>query len=61
MDCPNSSVELEVKVKPGNYRVRVYSSNLDTVIDDDGDDYYKIEMWPDDNMERKVLKKYVRK
>lgn len=61
LDCPNSSVELEVKVKPGNYRVRVYSSNLASVIDDDGDDYYKIEMWPDDNMERKVLKKYVRK
>jgi hypothetical protein len=58
LDCPNSAVELEIKVKPGNYRVRVYSSNLASVIDDDGDDYYKIEIWSDDNVERKVLKQW---
>lgn len=60
LDCPNSSIELEIKVKPGNYRVRVYSSNLASVLGDDGDDYYKIEIWPDDNMERRVLKKYTK-
>ena len=58
LDCPNSAVELEIKVKPGNYRVRVYSSNLASVLDDDGDDYYKIEIWSDNNMERKVLKQW---
>ena len=60
-DCPNSSVEFELKVKPGKYRVRVYSSNLKGVdIDEDeGDDYYKIEIWPDINMERKVLKRFI--
>jgi len=59
-DCPNSKVELELNVVPGKYQVRVYSSNLDTVYIDDenGDDYYRIEIWPDDNMERKVLKVY---
>lgn len=61
LDCPNSSIELEIKVKPDNYRVRIYSSNLASVIDDDGDDYYKIEIWKSNDMERKVLKQYVRK
>lgn len=63
LDCPNNSLESEVKVTPGNYRVRIYSSNLSSVMDEDedGNDYYKIEIWRDDNMERKVLKRYVRK
>jgi hypothetical protein len=61
LDCPNSKVQLETKVNPGTYRVRVYSSNLDSVIDDDGEDYYKIEIWPDTNIERKVLKRYLHK
>lgn len=61
LDCPNSSIQLEVKVKPGTYRVRIYSSNLASVVDDDGDDYYKIEIWESDNIERKVLKRYVGK
>jgi hypothetical protein len=51
-------VELEMIVKPGAYRVRVYSSNLVSVEGDEGDDYYKIEVWPDVQMERKVLKQY---
>lgn len=58
LDCPNSSVELEVKVPPGNYRVRVYSSNLASVNGDEGDDFYQLEVWPDTLTERKVIKKY---
>jgi len=60
LDCPNSEVELEVKLTPGTYRVRVYSSNLASAdIDEvEGNDYYKIKIWPDTNMERKVLKRY---
>ncbi|TGD56540.1 hypothetical protein [Flavobacterium humi] len=66
LDCPNSSVELEVKLKPGNYRVRIYGSNFASVKENDlahdsDNDFYKIEVWPDDNMERKVLKQYVKK
>ena len=60
IDCPNNSVELEIPIQAGLYRVRVYSSNLSNVDGDDGDDYYKIEIWKDDNLERKVLKKYVK-
>ncbi len=63
LDCPNSEVELELKVNPGKYRVRVYSSNLASadIDEDEGDDYYKIEIWPnpDSDIERKVLKQYI--
>jgi hypothetical protein len=58
--CPTSEVELEFKIAPGMYRVRIYSSNLKSVDGDEGDDYYKIELWPDKNIERKVLKRYTR-
>jgi len=58
-DCPTSSVELELKVNPGQYRVRVYSLNLASVKGDEGDDYYKIEIWPEKKgITRKVLKQY---
>jgi hypothetical protein len=61
LNCPTSELELEIHVKPGVYRVRIYTSNLESAdIDEDkGDDYYKIEIWPDSNMERKVLKQYI--
>ncbi len=59
LDCPNINVELEVRMNPGIYRVRIYSMNLSSVVDgESGDDYYKIEMWPDSNIERVVLKQY---
>lgn len=58
LECPSSHVELSLKVDPGKYRVRIYSSNLASVIDDDGDDYYRIELWKSDDMVRKVLKQY---
>jgi len=58
LDCPDSCVELEINVIPGLYRARVYSINLASVEGDEGDDFYKIEIWPDTLMERKVLKRY---
>ena len=41
----------------------IYSSNLDSVKDydvpsDTDNDYYRIELWKSDDMERKVLKQY---
>src|SRR5215217_5769063 len=54
LNCPDSFIELELTIKPGRYRVRVYSANLAIVLDEDGEDYYKIELWPSDIMERKV-------
>ncbi|MDM1360361.1 hypothetical protein HX012_02645 [Myroides marinus] len=66
LDCPNSSVELEIKIKPGKYRVRVYGSNFSSVKENDlsnstDNDFYKIEIWPQDNVGRKVLKQYIGK
>ncbi|QXV67371.1 hypothetical protein INP83_09870 [Mucilaginibacter sp. 21P] len=58
IDCPTSTVELEIPVENGIYRVRVYSSNLSSVDGDEGDDFYRIEMWPSPKLERKVLKQY---
>jgi len=58
VDCPTSNIQLEINVNPGTYRARIYSSNLISVEDDEGDDFYKIELWPDSIIERRVLKRY---
>lgn len=60
LNCPTSSVELKINVVPGTYRVRVYSSNLKSVDGDEGEDSYKIEIWPDIHINRRVLKRYNR-
>jgi hypothetical protein len=39
LDCPTSTVQLEIKVAPGNYGVRIYSSNLSSVDGEEGDDF----------------------
>lgn len=62
-NCPDNNLELSLKVIPGKYRVRVYSSNLASVKETDlahdtDNDYYRIEIWPSEDMERKVLKQY---
>ncbi len=64
IDCPTNNFEVRIKLNNGKYRVRVYSSNLKSVLDSDlsndtDDDYYRIEVWPDENMELKVLKQYI--
>jgi len=63
-DCPTNNIEVKIIVNNGKYRVRVYSSNLSSVLEPDlandiDDDYYRIEVWPDEDMERKVLKQYM--
>lgn len=58
LDCPNSSIELEINIAPDFYKFRIYSSNLDSVEGDEGDDFYRIEFWKDLNLDRKVLKRY---
>jgi hypothetical protein len=60
LNCPNSSVELKVKLEPGYYRVRIYFSNMVGYNSDEEEssDYTKIEIWPDIYMEQHVLKMY---
>jgi hypothetical protein len=56
--CITNEPTLELEMKPSTYRVRIYSSNLNTVDGDEGDDYYKVEVWPSVYKERIVLKKH---
>ncbi len=63
LNCPDNLIEATLYVTPGKYRVRIYSSNLASVkepdlANDTDDDYYRIEVWPSNDMERKVLKQY---
>jgi hypothetical protein len=60
LDCPTSEIELEIRLKPGSYHVRVYSSNLTGVISDEneGKDRYMIEIWPDSYVSRRVIKQF---
>jgi len=56
--CPTNEIELKIEIPNGHYRCRIYSSNLDSVIGDEGDDFYTIEIWPSTDTGRKVLKQY---
>ncbi|MBD3907099.1 hypothetical protein NAL32_20480 [Chryseobacterium sp. Ch-15] len=63
LNCPDNHLELSLKIASGKYRVRVYSSNLASVKETDlanetDNDYYHIEIWPSEEMERKILKQY---
>jgi|SRR5690606_27221089 len=59
-DCPTSNVVQEVELPSGLYSVRVYSKGLTTVEGDEGDDFYRIVIWPakDSDKKVKVLKQY---
>lgn len=58
LDCPSSNIEKEIKLIPGIYRMRVYSKNLET-LDNEGSDFYRIELWIDKKQEEKtILKRY---
>jgi hypothetical protein len=56
--CLDKMPVLELNLSPRVYRIRVYSSNLKSVVDDSGDDYYLIRIWPMEYMPRLVLKQY---
>jgi len=60
LDCPTNGVHLELTVIPGIYRARIYSSNLASVVGDEGEDFYKVEIWPGTTLERRVLKRFSR-
>ncbi len=60
LDCPNSEVQLEIVLEKSAYRVRVYGANFASVVGDNGDDFYRIELWKAPYQKRSVLKKYKR-
>jgi hypothetical protein len=60
LDCPNSTIELEITLNPGTYRVRIYSANLRVADGDEveGTDRYEIDIWPALYTSRKVIKQF---
>lgn len=58
LDCTGSEVQLQINMEPGAYRARIYSLNFASVVEDDGDDFYRIEVWPSKVAERTVLKHF---
>ncbi|MFA4914997.1 MAG: hypothetical protein WC590_15290, partial [Burkholderiaceae bacterium] len=54
-----SSVDT-LPVAPGTYRVRVYCGGFDTLSEDrlDGDDHYRVLLWPAPPDDVQVLKQY---
>jgi hypothetical protein len=47
-----------IPLSPGHYGARIYYGQLDALSDDelDGDDHYRIVLWPSKKLEMKVLK-----
>lgn len=58
-ECTGGSIDI-LPVEPGAYRVRTYFSGLGTVDDEglDGDDRYRIILWPEPFAPLQVLKEY---
>jgi hypothetical protein len=58
-ECTGGSIDV-LPVSPGAYRVRAYFGGLDTLSDDglDGDDRYRIVLWPAPFAPIEILKQY---
>ena len=55
--CLDDEPTIELKLPALTYRVRIYSSNFASVDGDAGDDYYRVRIWPDNYLQRRVLKR----
>jgi len=55
--CLDKIPIIELELPPVTYRVRVYSSNLSSVDGDSGDDYYRVRIWPEVYVQRRVLRR----
>jgi hypothetical protein len=56
--CGFSDADYSVIVSPGSYRIRVCSAGLRTVVEDEGDDFYTIQLWPAEVREKIILKQF---
>ena len=54
--CMSNEPDVSLDVPPDIYRVRIYSSGLNSVVGDEGDDFYRLEIWKDSFSERRILK-----
>jgi hypothetical protein len=59
ISCVSSDeAELELKLPIGEYFIRINSGDLASVVGDDGDDFYMVQIWPSEKRERSVLKRF---
>jgi len=60
LNCPDSTLEFEKQIIPGDYRVQVRSQGLETVEDEfeEADDKYLVLIWSEIYSSRKIVKKY---
>ncbi len=60
--CTDSLTDAaRIIVKPGSYRARIYYGDLDALSEDglEGDDHYKVALWPSEDKSVRVLKRHV--
>jgi hypothetical protein len=57
-DCTGYDIQLEIELEKTDYRIRISSFGLETVINDEGKDYYEIEIWKSKFAKPKLIKKY---
>jgi hypothetical protein len=55
--CLGTEPELEVLLEKSDYRIRYYGANLNTVVGDDGEDFYRLDIWKTSYQKRKIIKK----
>jgi hypothetical protein len=56
--CTNFETQLELNLKKGTYKIRISSFKLCTIANDEGDDFYVVEIWKGRTAKTKILKKY---
>jgi len=56
--CPDPEEVGRITVAPGEYRMRVYYGNLGSVVDEEGQDHYKLLLWPGSFSKPEVLKRW---
>lgn len=57
-DGPSNA--LRIPVQPDSYRVRIYYSELESISENglDGNDHYKVLIWPEEASNLKIIKKW---
>jgi hypothetical protein len=58
-DCTGYETQLEINLDKENYRIRISSFGLETVLNDEGNDSYIIEIWKSKLIKPKLIKKYI--
>jgi len=58
LNCPNSDVALSVKLTPGKYKARIYTSGVEEDMEDDFEstDRHLIKVWPSTDLKLRVIK-----